>query len=158
LLTLFGAWRRDGWLVVGMELADRTLLDVLHEERRGGRAGVPLRPLFRYALEAARALGFLNKPRHFLGGAQPVGIQPRAGKPQNILLLGEGVKVGDFGLIALLEKAVGRHAGGLTVPYAAPEAHDGQVSHWSDQYALAVTWCELRGGRRPFEGDREQVI
>src|SRR5262249_16232991 len=35
LLTLFGAWRRDGWLVVGMELADRTLLDVLHEERRG---------------------------------------------------------------------------------------------------------------------------
>jgi serine/threonine protein kinase len=158
LLTLFGAWRLDGWLAVGMELADRTLLDVLEEERKGGRVGVPLRPLFRYALETARALDFLNKPRHFLGGPRPVGIQHGDVKPQNILLLGDGVKVGDFGLLALLERAFGRHAGGLTVPYAAPEAHDGRVSHWSDQYALAVTWCELRGGRRPFEGDRDTVI
>jgi serine/threonine-protein kinase len=28
----------------------------------------------------------------------------------------------------------------------------GRVSAWTDQYALAITYCQLRGGRLPFEG------
>ena len=42
--------------------------------------------------------------------------------------------------------------------YAAPEFFRGQTSDQSDQYALAVTYCQLRGGRLPFEGNQEQVM
>jgi serine/threonine protein kinase len=158
LLTLFGTWQVEGWLVIGMELADGTLHDALQEQQRQGRAGLPRRSLFRHVQDAARVIDFLNKPRHFLGGPRPVGIQHGDVKPQNILLVGGGVKVGDFGLVQLLEKAFARHAGGLSVSYAAPELLDGRVSHRSDQYALAVTWCQLRGGRLPFTGTRDEVM
>src|SRR5262249_10883404 len=31
LLTIFGTWQVEGWLIIGMELADRTLLDRFKE-------------------------------------------------------------------------------------------------------------------------------
>jgi serine/threonine protein kinase len=152
LLTIFGTWQRTGRLIIGMELADRTLLDRFHEVVAQTLAGIPRRELLRYSQEAARVLDYLNKPRHFLGGTKPVGIQHGDVKPQNILLVGEGVKVGDFGLVRLLERSRVPHSGGLTPGYAAPEVLAGQVSRWSDQYSLAVTYCQLRGGRLPFTG------
>ena len=33
-----------------------------------------------------------------------------------------------------------------------PEFFDGFTSHRSDQYALAVTYCQLRGGQLPYSG------
>jgi hypothetical protein len=152
LLTVFATWRTDRWIIIGMELADKTLSHCLDEVLGRGEAGLPRRPLVRYAQDTAKVLDFLNKPRHFLGGPKPTGIQHGDIKPQNILLLGEGVKVGDFGLMRLLARAVDRHAGGMTPQYAAPEVFEGRISRWSDQYALAVTWCQLRGGRLPFAG------
>jgi serine/threonine protein kinase len=149
LLTVFGTWQSDGWLIIGMELADATLLDEL---QKTGAGGLPRRLLVRWSLDTARVVDYLNKPRHFLGGPKPVGIQHGDIKPQNILLVGAGVKVGDFGLVRLLRASVERHHGGMTPLYAAPEVLDGQVSRWSDQYSLAVTWCQLRGGRLPFTG------
>lgn len=156
LLTIFGTWQTDDWLVIGMELADRTLLDLLDESARRGAAGLEHRSLVRYSLEAAKVIDYLNKPRHFLGGPKPVGIQHGDIKPQNILLVGEGVKVGDFGLVRVLGRAGA--AGGMTPHYAAPEVLDGRASRWSDQYALAVTWCQLRGGRLPFTGTTAEVV
>ena len=41
----------------------------------------------------------------------------------------------------------------MSPSYAAPEVIQGQFSRWSDQYSLAATYCELRTGRPPFEGD-----
>jgi WD40 repeat protein/serine/threonine protein kinase len=158
LLTIFGVWQTDDWLIIGMELADRTLHDLLQESARRGTPGLEYRPLVRYSLEAARVIDYLNKPRHFLGGDRPVGIQHGDIKPQNILLLGEGVKVGDFGLVRVLEKALDRHSGGMTPHYAAPEVIEGRISRWSDQYSLAVTWCQLRGGRLPFTGTTAEVV
>jgi serine/threonine protein kinase len=155
LLTIFGTWENGDRLIIGMELADRTLLDRLQEVVAQSQAGIPRRELLRYSQEAARVLDYLNKPRHFLGGTKPVGIQHGDVKPQNILLVGEGVKVGDFGLVRLLERSQARHAGGLTPGYAAPEVLRGEVSRWSDQYALAVTYCHLRGGRLPFGARRD---
>jgi serine/threonine protein kinase len=149
LLAVFGTWQSGGWLVIGMELADATLLDELH---KAGDRGLPRRLLVRWSLDTARVVDYLNKPRHFLGGAKPVGIQHGDIKPQNILLVGAGVKVGDFGLVRLLRASVEQHQGGMTPLYAAPEVLDGRVSRWSDQYSLAVTWCQLRGGRLPFTG------
>jgi serine/threonine-protein kinase len=132
-----------------MELADRTLLDRLQEVCRLGQTGIPRGELLRYTMEAAKVLDFLNKPRHFPERGKPVGIQHGDIKPQNILLVGDGVKVGDFGLISLLEKSVTTHGGGMTPAYAPPEFFAGQVTRWSDQYSLAVTYCHLRGGKPP---------
>ena len=153
LLTVFGTWQTGGRLLIGMELADATLADELHKAIEGGGGGVPRRPLMRWSMDTARVIDYLNKPRHFLGGTKPVGIQHGDIKPQNVLLVGQGVKVGDFGLVRLLRAKVERHAGGMTPLYAPPEVLEGRVSRWSDQYSLAVTWCQLRGGRLPFRGE-----
>jgi serine/threonine protein kinase len=152
LLTLFGIWQTPGFLIIAMELADRTLLDRFEEVAGQGQSGIPWRELLKYAREAAAVLDYLNKPRHFLDGKRPVGIQHCDIKPQNLLLVGDGVKVGDFGLARVLGR--GRNlSSGLTPAYAPPEFFRGQTSRHSDQYALAVTYCHLRGGKLPFRGD-----
>jgi hypothetical protein len=158
LLALFGTWQTELLLVIGMELADATLLDRFEGAAARGLRGIPARELLGYSADAAKVLDFLNKPRHFLGGGKPVGIQHGDVKPQNILLVGGGVKVGDFGLVRLLERKVAEHRGGMTVLYAAPEIFQGKVSRWSDQYALAVTYCHLRGGRVPYTGSPAQIL
>jgi serine/threonine-protein kinase len=38
-----------------------------------------------------------------------------------------------------------------TPEYAAPEVFRGRLSNRTDQYALAVSYCQIRGGRFPFK-------
>jgi serine/threonine protein kinase len=158
LLSTFGYWSQDGLLIVAMELADRTLLDRLREVRRQGLSGIPAAELLGYMRDVARGLDYLNEPRHVSATGAQVGIQHKDVKPQNLLLVGGTVKVADFGLAQALEHTTTRIGTGLTPYYAAPEFLDGKATRWSDQYSLAVTYCELRGGRRPFEGNLNQVL
>jgi serine/threonine protein kinase len=153
LLFIFGIWPTEGWLIIGMELADETLLDRHHAAVRHNASGLSRPELLRYAREAAKVIDFLNKPRHFLGGPRPVGIAHGDVKPQNILLVSGGVKLGDFGLVRLLEKTASQRPGGMTPAYAAPEVFNGQPSRWSDQYSLAMTYCFLRGGKLPIRNN-----
>jgi formylglycine-generating enzyme required for sulfatase activity len=46
----------------------------------------------------------------------------------------------------------------MTPAYAAPEFFYGQATRWSDQYSLAVTYCQLRGGQLPFRGNLFQLM
>ncbi len=140
-----------------MELADRTLMDRFREARNEGLPGVPRDELLDYFREAAKGIDYLNEPRHTVGGKERVGIQHRDIKPQNILLVGGGVTVADFGLARFLESTVGSHSGSMTPAYAPPEFFKGQTSNQSDQYSLAVTYCQLRGGL-PFSGTHEQIV
>jgi formylglycine-generating enzyme required for sulfatase activity/tRNA A-37 threonylcarbamoyl transferase component Bud32 len=142
LVAVFGVWQRDDYLVVAMELGDRTLLDCLNEYRRQGQAGIPAAELLEYLREAAKGLDHLNAR----------GIQHRDVKPQNFLLVGGGVKVADFGMAKLLRHSQSGHSGSMTPAYAPPEFFHNEVSRQSDQYSLAVTYCQLRSGRLPFEG------
>src|SRR5262249_37497338 len=54
------------------------------------------------------------------------------------------------GLSSTLSSALAPHRRAGTLAYAAPEVFRGQLSIWTDQFALAVTYCELRG-KRPFK-------
>jgi len=157
LIAVSGSWEASGYLVVAMEPADGSLADRLRECNHRGLPGIPSDELWKYMSEAAQALDFLNEPRHPVGSDQTSGIQHRDVKPQNLLLLGGGVKVADFGLARALSAALTAHTGHMTISYAAPEFLTGKTSARSDQYSLAVTYCHLRGGQLPFAGSPAEV-
>src|SRR5262249_36138409 len=147
LLTVSATWRRDEYLIIAMERADDTLYDRLHT---GGTSGIPRDELLRYLRDAAEALDFLATPR--IEEGQEKFLQHRDIKPQNLMRIGGRVKVADFGLATVLDKSVREASARYTPSYAAPEVLNRQVSRWTDQYALACSYCVLRGGRLPFEG------
>ena len=154
LLSVFGTWRIGHLLVIATELADRTLLDRLQEAQREGLQGIPKEELLEYFVEAAKGIDALNDP----GESGRMRIQHRDIKPQNLLLSGGSVKVGDFGLARSVQHDLTGHTGSLTLAYAAPECFDGKTSNRGDQYSLAITYCHLRGGRLPFEGTQVEVM
>jgi serine/threonine protein kinase len=136
-------------LVMAMPLCDETLMDRL----RARPKGLPRDELLGYMEELARAVDFLNEPRHQLGDGGRVGVQHRDIKPGNVFVVGDSVRLADFGLAKILEATSATHTGRMTVAYTAPEVPAGRVSQWSDQYSLAVTYVQLRTGRLPFVGD-----
>jgi serine/threonine protein kinase len=132
----------DGQLMIVMELADRNLWDRYRECRSQGLPGVPREELLRYMEETAEAIDLMNHKQ----------IQHLDIKPQNIFLVHNHVKVGDFGLAKVLDKERMTVTGGVTPVYAAPETFEGYVSRYSDQYSLAIVFQELLTGVRPFTG------
>jgi serine/threonine protein kinase len=139
----------DGRLVIVMELADRSLWDRFLECRDRGLPGIPRDELLRYMEETAEALDVMNV-QHDL---QHLDI-----KPQNLFLLYNHVKVGDFGLVKDLEGMSARATSGVTAVYAPPETFGGVVSRFCDQYNLAVAYQELLTGRLPFEGNNSRQL
>jgi serine/threonine protein kinase len=158
LLSTFGAWQKENVLIIAMELADRTLLARLQEAVSQGHRGIPAQELVQHLVDASEGIDFLNESCHGLEGQDTLGIQHRDIKPQNLLLVGGRVKVGDFGLARVLTHTVTGHTGSLTPAYAAPEFFNGQTFRQSDQYSLAVTYCHLRGGRLPYTGTPAQIM
>jgi hypothetical protein len=93
--------------------------------------------------DAAEALDYMN---------ENFGLQHLDIKPQNLLLVGGRMKIADFGLVKDLRGGSATITGGVTPFYATPEAFDGRVSRFSDQYSLAIVYQELLTGKRPFNG------
>jgi serine/threonine protein kinase len=138
----------DGELVVVMELADRSLYDLLNDYRNDGKTGIPRQELLSYLRDAAEALDLLNLEH---------GLQHLDVKPRNLFLVGRHIKVADFGLMNSLAEMHGStpeaaQIGAATPLYSAPESFLGRISLYSDQYSLAVSYCELLTGVPPFSG------
>jgi hypothetical protein len=132
-----------GELVIVMELADRSLHDCLVEHQQAGRPGIPRDRLLAYLADAAAGLDHLNDAHR---------LQHLDVKPRNLFVVGDRVKVADFGLVRHLDRASGALTGGVSPAYAAPETFAGRVGRHADQYSLAVVYVELLTGRRPFAG------
>src|SRR5262249_36543907 len=101
-----------------------------------------------YPPQAAGARAFLNARRHPLCGRR-VAVRHCDVKPSNLLVLDGKVKLADFSLAAQVTSPMWYHHRVGTLAYTAPEMLQGWLSDRTDQFALAITYCELRGGRRP---------
>lgn len=167
ILNIFNYWHHGDWLVIGMELADHSLQDRFHQATSQGLPGIPNPELSNYILQAAMGIDYLNQLNSTGDDAGIRGIQHRDVKPQNLLLVGDSVKVVvDFDVAALVDFDVtapldpGRTSltRGMTGNFAAPAMFEREVSPYSDQYSLAVTYCQLRIGRFPFPPRNEQAL
>jgi hypothetical protein len=134
----------SGELIIVMELAEKTLHDMFVECQASGLIGIPRADLLRYLRDAAEALDHMNDKHK---------LQHLDVKPRNLFLIGDRVKVADFGLVKHLERlSASGLLGGVTPLYAAPETFNGKITERSDQYSLAVVYQELLTGHRPFVG------
>lgn len=158
VISTIGSWQFDDYLVIASELVGQSLQDRLDRLREQGQVGIPKSELWSYMNDAAKAIDYLNSPRHPLGDGRKGSIQHRDIKPRNLLLSGGGLKVADLGIARLLEGTATGHTGAMSVAYAAPEFFEVKTSERSDQYSLAITYCELRGGRLPFVGADFQIM
>lgn len=152
-ITIFDYSEDDGLLYLVMEfLAGETLRQRLRRDP---------------PMEVSQALDMFEAMAGALGAAHRVGVVHRDLKPDNIFLakfdaVGEVVKVLDFGLAKLLEKAatgeeqLTDHNLRLGTPrYMAPEQALGiqPIDSRCDVYALGLLLYEMLAQRAPFIGD-----
>ncbi len=136
-------------LIIAMGLGDKSIFDRLQECFAEGLAGVPQDELLHYLEDAAEAIDFLNRPVHDLGSG-PVAIQHCDIKPHNLMIVGGGAQVCDFGLARMMG-ADRTTTAAATLAYAAPECLvEGKPSASTDQYSLAVSYYELKTGALPY--------
>lgn len=133
----------EGRLVVVTELADGCLEDRFQELRKQNQKGIPRDELLGYLRDTADALDFMIEEH---------GLQHLDIKPENLMLQGKHVKVGDFGLAKNVNVTNMSLVGGFTPLYAAPEIYEGQPSRSSDQYSLAIVYQTMLTGVPPFAG------
>ena len=143
LLTLERIEVVDDHLVIVTEIADSNLMARFTECRNSGLPGIPREEILEYVREAADALDYL---------AESHSLQHLDVKPENLLLVGRHIKVGDFGLLKQLRESSDSRVHGLTPCYASPEVFDGRPGRRSDQYSLAIVYQEMATGRLPFDG------
>ncbi len=134
----------NGRLAILTELADMSLDQRLRECRAKGLTGIPRPELLQYIADTAEALDFLSQ-RHSLLHLDI--------KPENLLVLGEHIKVADFGLVKeLASRTQNSLVSGMTPTYASPEMFDDEPSAQSDQYSLAIVYQEMLVATLPFPG------
>jgi len=141
-------WCERRRLVFVMELANGSLQDLAEVSQAEFGRPLSTTTLCDYFRQAAKALDFINARKHVIGGLR-VGVQHRDVKPSNLLVFGDTIKLCDFGLATMIASSTVQQNSAGTPSYAAPEVFRGGLSDWTDQYALAVTYCHLRG-RLPF--------
>jgi serine/threonine protein kinase len=149
LLTIEKVWSIPGYIIIVMELADASLLDLFLLYAEEFNRPIEPEKILLYLGQAASALDFLNARRHTFDG-RIVGFQHSDIKPNNILLVGNEAKLADYGLATPMLGSMTPCFRQGTLDYAAPEVFQGSMSEASDQFSLAVTYHLLRTGSFPF--------
>ena len=150
LLKIDQVWSCSGYVVIVMELAEGNLLDLLEVYYAEFNVPILADHLCYFLTQAAEAIDYLNTRQHQING-QRVAYRHCDVKPSNLLVQGRTVKLADFSLAVQTTAPVGYHRRVGTLHYAAPELFQGLLSDRTDQYALAVSYYQLRTGRLPFQ-------
>jgi serine/threonine protein kinase len=157
LTHIESVWCHLGYIVIAMELAEGSLLDLLEVHQSDTGKALPLEHVCFFLSQIADALDFLNARQHKIDG-RLVAVQHCDVKPSNMLLFGDTVKLCDFGIATMMTASIMNSKPSGTPDYAAPEVFRSRLSNRTDQYALAVTYCQLRGGRLPFPGTPTSLL
>ena len=73
-------------------------------------------------------------------------------RPDNVLLLGETLRLADFGLSRVLKSTSNGAVGASRAPYMAPEAFNRKHSQQTDLWSVGVMLYQMLSGRLPFDG------
>jgi len=149
LLRINHVWSIPQYIVVAMELADGSLLDLMDAYLTEFRLPPAPELVLRYMRQAAEGLDFLNARQHQFDGRTVSFIHCDV-KPSNLLLVGDTLKLADFGLATSTDGRLTAYDRAGTPDFAAPEVHGGGLADTSDQYSFAVTYYYLRTGKLPF--------
>src|SRR5262245_39624799 len=156
LVKTHAVWSLPGYIVINMELAEATLLDLMLVYHNELGQYIDVAQLTLYMWQVAEALDYLNSRQHTRDGRK-VGFQHGDVTPNIMLLVGDVAKLTDPGL------APPTHGSNTPCPrqgtreYAAPEVFAGYYSDTSDQFSLAVTYHVLRTGTFPFPSPPDAV-
>jgi serine/threonine protein kinase, bacterial len=148
LIRLLGVYASSYYLVVCMEKADGNLeeLRLMYRELTG--RNVAPDHLLELLAQVAQGLDYLAHIKLAGFNQASAGLQHCDVKPSNLLIKDEVVKIADFGLCAAMGQQTHKQGCRGTPPYAAPELYHGRASPSTDQYSLAVTYCDLVAGER----------
>jgi serine/threonine protein kinase len=149
LLRIRQVWSLPGCIVIAMDLADASLLDLLELYIEEFARQIEPERLCQYLLQVAQALDFLNARRHRFEG-RLVGLQHGDIKPNNVLLTGDKARLADYGLATPTSGPVTPCHRQGTAEYCPPEVFQGNLTEWSDQFSFAVTYHVLRTGTFPY--------
>jgi serine/threonine protein kinase, bacterial len=149
LLPIQKVWSVPGCIVIGMDIADASLLDLFLLYAEEFQKLLEPEKVILYLAQTALALDHLNARKHQFDG-KLVGYQHSDIKLNNILLISNEAKVADYGLATPMMGSSTPCFRQGTLDYAAPEVFLGSMSDASDQFSLAVTYHLLRTGAFPF--------
>jgi serine/threonine protein kinase len=138
------------YIVLSMERADGNLEDLRQVYLQKTGRNIPPDDTLDLLDHVATALDFLAELKLPGVNQSSRGLQHCDIKPSNLLLVGECVKIADFGLCAGTSWQTHRQGWRGTPPYSAPELYRGQPTTGTDQYALCMTFLQLCTGGRPF--------
>lgn len=111
-------------------------------------------------ISVERAVDIMRQVVRGIAYAHQQRILHRDIKPSNILLKGNVVKIGDWGL-SKLKTEHSQPIAGITLQYAAPEELSrrfGSADERTDIYQLGVLFYQLMTGMLPFTGEESQII
>lgn len=154
VLPLLGVHATAEHTVLSMERADGNLDDLRQVYLEETGKNIPADHLLDLLEQAAEALDFLAEVKLPDVNPSASGLQHGDIKPSNLLLVGDRVKIADFGLCASRNWQTHRHGWRGTPPYAAPELYHGRAAVGTDQFALCITFLQLCAGDRPFWNNR----
>ena len=149
LLETRNIWSCPGYVVIVMDLCDGSLLNLLDVYLRELEEPMSMDHVCYFLCQAADAIDFLNRRQHMIGG-QRMAVRHCDVKPSNMLIYGNRLKLADFSVAVPTTATMWNHRRDGTPLYCGPEVFQGWLSDKTDQYALAMSYYQLRTGGFPF--------